>query len=230
MNECLPEAEGSVNGRGSAGVFAAQFAEAPDLADLSAAARRVLAVSAALFFRNGAAATSVRDITSACGLSPGALYNHFAAKDDVLYRLVQHGHDALEARIAASLATAVDGGPAERAAAFIRAYVMGHLVHPELAQVVRREYLHLPTQRYHEVVARRRALRRRLTELLREGAAADAFDLIGGSDAPTRVAVMILDMCSRTSEWYDPARAEPPVKLAERYVAAALRVAGAPGS
>jgi hypothetical protein len=38
---------------------------------------------------------------------------------------------------------------------------------------------------------------------------------------------MILDMCSRTSEWYDPSRAEAPDELAERYVAAALRLAGA---
>jgi hypothetical protein len=38
---------------------------------------------------------------------------------------------------------------------------------------------------------------------------------------------MVLDMCSRTSEWYDPRREEPPARLAERYVTAALRLAGA---
>lgn len=230
MNECLPESGSSVNGRGSPEVFAAQFAEAPDLVDLSPAARRVLAVSAALFYRNGAAATSIRDITSACGLSPGALYNHFAAKDDVLFRLIEHGHEALERRIAASLAPVADRGPVERTVAFVRAYLMGHLVHPELAQVVRREYLHLSAERYRAVVARRRMLRRRLAELLGEGVAAEEFHLVGGKDAPTRAAVMVLDMCSRTSEWYDPARAEPPAELAELYVAAALRLLGAPAT
>jgi AcrR family transcriptional regulator len=207
-------------------VFEEAFAAAPDLADLTPAARRVLAMSATLFHRYGAAGTSIRDITRACGLSPGALYNHFASKDDVLYVLVRHGHAALERRIGESLATAADD-PSARMSAFVRAYVLGHLVHPELAQVVRREYLHLTPKRYREIVRRRRRLRRQLSELLNAGAAAGAFDLIDGEDSAIRVAVMVLDMCSRTSEWYDPKRAESPDRLAERYVAAALRLAGA---
>lgn len=209
-------------------VFEREFAEAPDLVHLSYAARRVLAMSASLFYRQGAAATSIRDITRACGLSPGALYNHFASKDDMLYELVRHGHEALERRIDTELSKAPDE-PAERTAAFVRAYVMGHLVHPELANVVRREYLHLSPARYQEVVARRRRLRTRLSKLLRQGAGAGVFDLIGGSDAATRAAVMVLDMCSRTSEWYDPSRSESPARLAERYVAGALRLVGAHG-
>jgi AcrR family transcriptional regulator len=212
--------------RGVSRLFEQAFADAPDLAGLSAAARRVLAMSAALFYRQGAAGTSIRDITRACGLSPGALYNHFASKDDVLYALVQHGHRALERRIAAALRDAADE-PLARTSAFVRAYVLGHLVHPELAQVVRREYLHLSRERYDGVVRRRRRLRQRLSALLSEGAAAGVFDLIGGPDRATRAAVMVLDMCSRTSEWYDPARAEPPERLAARYVAGALRLAGA---
>jgi TetR/AcrR family transcriptional regulator, cholesterol catabolism regulator len=211
--------------RGSAEVFARAFTGQPDLAHLSPAARRVLAMSAALFYERGAAATSIRDITRACGLSPGALYNHFASKDDVLYQLVTHGHHRLEQRLADALAEVAED-PVARTTAFVHAYVMGHLVHPELAQVVRREYLHLSAPRYEETVRRRRALRHELTRLLGEGAAAGRFDLIGGGDAPTRVAVMVLDMCSRTSEWYDPTRSDPPDELADRYVSAALRLAG----
>jgi hypothetical protein len=76
-------------------------------------------------------------------------------------------------------------------------------------------------------VRRRRKLRQRLSDLLRQGADAGVFDLIGGTDSNTRAAVMILDMCSRTSDWYDPRRAEPPQRLAQRYVQAALRIVGA---
>jgi TetR/AcrR family transcriptional regulator, cholesterol catabolism regulator len=216
----------ALEARGVSRVLEQAFADAPDLAGLSAPARRVLAMSAALFYRQGAAGTSIRDITRACGLSPGALYNHFASKDDVLYAVVQHGHQALERRIAAALTESADD-PVARTSAFVRAYVMGHLVHPELAQVVRREYLHLSPERYDKIVRRRRRLRQRLRGLLADGAAAGRFDLIGGPDSATRVAVMVLDMCSRTSEWYDPKRAEPPERLAGRYVAGALRLAGA---
>jgi AcrR family transcriptional regulator len=211
--------------RGDPRVFERAFAEAAGLAELSYSARRVLATSASLFFRQGAAATSIRDITSACGLSPGAFYKHFESKDELLYVLVRHGHDSLERRIGDAMAEAADA-PLPQTSAFIRAYMTGHLVNPELAQVVRREYLHLSGGRYAEIVRRRRQLRQRLADLLRRGSEADEFDLIDGPDGATRVAVMMLDMCSRTSEWYDPRRAEPPHRVAERYVVAALRIAG----
>src|SRR5579875_954389 len=79
-----------------AAIFLASFADQPDLTDLTPAARRVLATAAALFYEKGAVDTSVRDLTKACGLTPGALYNHFASKDDLLYTLVKHGHVRIE--------------------------------------------------------------------------------------------------------------------------------------
>ncbi|MBE7188283.1 TetR/AcrR family transcriptional regulator [Jatrophihabitans endophyticus] len=209
-----------------AAVFARLFADADDLTGYSYAARRVLAMSAALFHRDGAAATSVRDITAACGLSPGALYKHFASKDDLLDVLVAHGHHRSETRVAAALAAAPPDIVA-RVAAFVRAYVLGHLENPQLAQLVRREYLHLSPDRRAAVVTRRRRMRSQLAELLRAGDESRVLDLVEGADA-TGVAVMILDMCSRTSEWYHAGRAGSPADLAERYVVAALRLSGAP--
>lgn len=226
MSTAANAAAANAGERGDPRAFERTFADTPEVEALSYAARRVLAMSASLFYRQGAAGTSIREITSACGLTPGALYNHFASKDDLLWVLVQHGHGSLERRIAAALAE-VPGEPVQQTAAFVRAYVMGHLVHPELAQLVRREYLHLSPARYEAIVRRRRRLRQQLCELLRCGAEARAFDLIDGPDGATRVAVMVLDMCSRTSEWYDPTREEAPPPLAERYVTAALRLAGA---
>lgn len=209
-------------------VFQTTIIDAPELRHLSATARRVLAAAASLFHDQGAVATTVRDITGACGLSPGALYRHFASKDDMLYALVQHGHERLENRVAVALdALGPDADAVARTRAFVHAYVMGHLASPELAQVVRREYLHLSEPRYREIVRRRRAVREHLTELLRTGVAAGQFDLLGGADADIRVAVMILDMCSRTSDWYDPKRAASSQRLAETYAAGALRLAGA---
>ena len=40
-------------------------------------------------------------------------------------------------------------------------------------------------------------------------------------------AVMVLDLCSRTSDWFDSHRGTPIAPLAERYVQAALRIVGA---
>ena len=108
--------------------FRQEFADADDLVDLSPAALRLLAHAAALFHASGAVATSVRDITGSCGQTPGALYRHFESKDELLYRLVCHGHERLERRIAGALAGA--DTPVDRVAAFVRGYVSGHLASP----------------------------------------------------------------------------------------------------
>lgn len=230
MNECLPHARSVSQRTGPlvTEVLDRAFTEAPDLSDLSYAARRVLVGAAALFYDNGAPGTSVRDIARSCGLSPGAFYNHFDSKDDVLYRLVKHGHDSLDARIELHLSQ-VPPSPTAQLAAFVHAYVMAHLLQPEIAQLVRREYLHLSPERLALVVGRRRKLREKVTSILRKGSRSGEFTLIGGRNAPIRTAVMILDMCSRTSEWYDPRRlrAERPERLTSRYVDAALRLTGA---
>jgi AcrR family transcriptional regulator len=208
-----------------AAIFANAFAEQRDLAGLTPAAKRVLARSAALFFRQGAANVSVRDLTRACGLSPGALYNHFPSKDELLFTIVRHGHERMRRRLDTALAAA-DGGPEAGLSAFVGAYVAGHVDQPELAQLVRHEYLHLSRPHYTEIVAMRREIRRTLTDFLRAGAAAKVFDPIGD---PISQALMVLDMCSRTSEWFDRTRDTDPDEIARRYVRAALRLVGANG-
>ena len=167
----------------------------------------------------------MRDITGRCGLSPGALYRHFASKDDLLQAVVSLGHERMESRIASALGAA-SPRPVPRLAAFVRAYVTGHVTQPELAQLVRREYLHLSPARRDAVVRRRRALRAQLAGLIEEAAAAGDIDPLPGPDSATRLAVMVLDMSSRTSEWYHARPDRPAAELAELYVAAALRLAG----
>ncbi|HEX3795683.1 MAG TPA: helix-turn-helix domain-containing protein, partial [Acidimicrobiales bacterium] len=43
---------------------------------LSGPALRLLKAADTLFYSQGAPATTVREITNACGLTPGAMYNH----------------------------------------------------------------------------------------------------------------------------------------------------------
>jgi AcrR family transcriptional regulator len=214
------------------------FLETDDLAELTPAARRMLAVAAALFLRRGAVATSVRDVARAAGVSPGALYNHFESKEDVLYHLVRFGND----RLVRSLDTAIPdaGMPRVRLAAFVTTWVTGHLGHQSLAQLVRREYIHLTGDRLAQVVAQRRAVRDRLVAIVRDGAEDGSFRLPGHrpdtSSAgprpddeadPTPVAVMVLDLCLAISDWYDPSRGPDASLLADLYVTAALRLLGA---
>jgi AcrR family transcriptional regulator len=48
-----------------------------------------------LFAERGFAATSVRDIAAAAGLTAGALYNHFDSKEAILNAIAVEGHQAL---------------------------------------------------------------------------------------------------------------------------------------
>jgi AcrR family transcriptional regulator len=183
----------------------------------------VLATAAALFFERSAPVTSVRDLTSACGLSPGALYNHFASKDDLLFTIVRHGHERMRRRIDAAIAPLAHD-PVAAYAHFVRTYVAGHVEQPELAQLVRHEYLHLTPPHYAVIVEARRAMRRRLTELIAAGERAGRFTLLGDPVAQT---LMVLDMCSRTSDWYDRSRESDQAAIVDRYAQGALRLVGA---
>jgi AcrR family transcriptional regulator len=204
--------------------FLADFESYSDIADMTFAARRILAAAAALFYRSGAPATSVRDLTKACGLTPGALYNHFESRDELLFVLVRSGHRKSSQAVLDALAIAGDD-PREQLAGYVRAYTTLHLRYPAMAQLSHREYVHLSEPHLQEIEDSRLFMRQRLIEILRTGQGKGTFELISGLSAAGQ-ATMVLDICSRTSEWFTPAEAAPE-GLIERYVVAALRLVGA---
>ena len=67
-------------------------------------------------------------------------------------------------------------------------------------------------------------MRRMLTGFIIDAASRGQFELIGDAVGQT---LMVLDMCSRTSDWFDRSRDTDPSDIIARYVQAALRVVGA---
>jgi AcrR family transcriptional regulator len=61
----------------------------------------ILAAAKRCFARNGFHGTSMRDIYGACGLSPGAVYNHFAGKEEIVRALGEGALREAEAQRAA---------------------------------------------------------------------------------------------------------------------------------
>jgi TetR/AcrR family transcriptional regulator, cholesterol catabolism regulator len=190
--------------------------------------RRLASAAVELFYRQGALATSVRQITEACGLTPGALYNHFDSKDQLLYVVVRDIHLRLE-KVLAAAREAVAGDPVAELSAIIGVYVARHSDHRETARVANREFPLLTGERYDEVVAIRRRLRDGLVDVLLTGQKARVFDLVGGDDrsAAALTAIPILDMCVHISEWFHEHRPLSHGDLEARYVGLALRMAGA---
>jgi AcrR family transcriptional regulator len=63
---------------------------------------RIEAEALRLFAERGIAATSIRDIAGAVGVAEGALYRHFASKDELARTLFMDGYAALARRIQAA--------------------------------------------------------------------------------------------------------------------------------
>ena len=190
--------------------------------------RRLAAAAIELFYRQGALATSVRQITEVCGLTPGALYNHFGSKDELLYVIVRDIHLRLEDEVAAACA-GVEGDPLAELRAIVGVYVTRHADHRETARVANREYPLLTGAWYDEVITVRRRLRDRLADVLLAGQLKGTFRLAGGDDRSAAVltAIPILDMCVHISEWFHERRPLGHAELRSRYVELALRMAGA---
>jgi len=190
-------------------------------------AYRLLEAADRLFYSQGVPATTVREITSACGLSPGALYNHFNSKDDLLYALVGHRHLRLERDIIAAQKLAT-GGPVSEFVAIIRVYVRAHIGGRQGAQVANREYIHLSGPRREEVIAIRRRLRDRMVSVLRRGSKSGVFDISGGSDKKslTITAAIVLEMCINCSQWFRPQGDMTVEELELRFIDLSLRMVG----
>jgi TetR/AcrR family transcriptional regulator, cholesterol catabolism regulator len=193
----------------------------------SAPARRLLEAADQLFYSQGVPATTVREITNACGLSPGALYNHFTSKDELLYALVGYRHLRLEGDVIAAQKLVV-GDPIAEFVAIVEVYVRAHAAGRQGAQVANREYRYLTGPRLEEVIAVRRRLRDRMVSVLRRGSRDGAFDIVGGTDKKSLVitAATILEMCINCSQWFRPQGNMTIEELEQRFIDLSLRMVG----
>ncbi len=181
-----------------------------------------------LFYERGALATTVRDITGACGLTPGALYNHFASKDHLLYLVVRDIHRQVDDQLTALL-DATDDDPVAQLTAAVSLLVFHTAGFKKRSRVANREFTLLTGSRRLEITAIRRKMRDRFAGIILAGAQQGNFSLIGGNDmaAATMHAATIATMCVRISEWTIENNPHGIAALQDRYVQLALRMVGA---
>jgi AcrR family transcriptional regulator len=189
---------------------------------------RLAAAAIDLFYAQGVQGTTVRQITGACGLTPGALYNHFTSKDHLLYVVIRDIHFAVDREMASTIASA-GPEPAEQLAATVRLLVSHTAGYKRRSRVANREFTLLTGPRREEVRAIRRRIRDRFTEILMAGAEQGTFDLAGGNDraAATLASATISNMCVHISEWTLEHYPLGTAELQDRYAFMALRLAGA---
>jgi AcrR family transcriptional regulator len=189
---------------------------------------RIAEAAIDLFYANGSSATTVREITAACGLTPGALYNHFSSKDHLLYVLVRDVHLLVNAQLARALEAAPPDAASQLAA--LVAFLVSHTAGAKKrSRVANRELTRLSGAYRDEVTALRRQIRDRFAGILQAGAEQGTFLLPGGNDqraiALTASAITIL--CVHISEWTLGQNPHSAAELQDRYVEMAMRMAGA---
>jgi TetR/AcrR family transcriptional regulator, cholesterol catabolism regulator len=194
----------------------------------SAIQSRIADAAIELFYARGAVATTVREITGACGLSPGALYNHFSSKDHLLYVLVRDVHLQVSEQIAGVLA-ATGSGPEAQLSAMVRCLVSHTAGSKKQSRVANRDYTLLTGDHRTEVRQLRRQIRDYFTGPLMAGAEQGVFELPGGTsiEAAQLAAATISNICVHISQSTLVAYRLGSAELEERYAVMALRLAGA---
>jgi TetR/AcrR family transcriptional regulator, cholesterol catabolism regulator len=198
--------------------------------DGTAIQTRLAEAAIELFYERGALATTVRDITHACGLTPGALYNHFASKDQLLYLVVRDIHRQVDEQLGVLLAS-VSQDPTAQLTAAVKFLVSHTAGFKKRSRVANREFTVLTGSRRQEVRALRRQLRDRFAEVILAGARQGEFQLVGGQDIgpATLHAATITTMCVRISEWTLVNYPLSIEDLEDRHAELALRMVGARG-
>lgn len=169
----------------------------------------VLDAAAGLFAAKGYSATSMRDIAEACGMLPGSLYYHFAAKENLLVAVYESGVRQLLAPVRA--AAARGGEPWARLEASCAAHLDTVLRKSDYAQVLVRV---LPTD-VPAAAARLKALRSEYESQFRDLVAALPLP----ADTDRRVLrLMLLGALNWARFWFDERGRETPRSLARKFV------------
>jgi AcrR family transcriptional regulator len=183
---------------------------------------RIVAAAVDAFAERGFHATTTRDIAARAGLSPAALYVHHPSKAALLGQISREGHREALGVVEAALARAGTKPPAQLRVV-VADFTAWHARNHRVARVVQYELAALASQDRAEVVALRRAIEGRVTEVVRAGVQAGCMTV----EEPRRVARAVLSLGIDVARWFDPGGRDTPEALGELYAGLALRMVAA---
>lgn len=140
---------------------------------VSSARSRLLAAAITAFGERGFHGTTTRDIATAAGMSPAALYVHHRSKEDLLYAISFEGHESL---LELMRATVVDGQtPTERLRAVMHAFVLRHALDHTRARIINYDLEALTPEHRAEIVVLRRGMDALVRQIVEDGVATGEF-------------------------------------------------------
>ncbi|GAA4473652.1 TetR/AcrR family transcriptional regulator [Rhodococcus olei] len=184
---------------------------------------RLLRAALELFSDKGFEATRTRDISARAGLSPAALYVHFASKEEVLHHLVRTTNESTLRALRDAVEPYDD--PISRLRAFVTEFSLMHARGYQHARVAQYESRHLLPE-HAEIIARTRLqIREAARAEVQRGIDAGVFTIAEPRVAVLAIMSLSIDIC----RWYRPDGAVPAADLADINSGLILQILRAPG-
>jgi AcrR family transcriptional regulator len=190
----------------------------PDATD---ARSRLVAAAVESFASKGFHGTTTRDIASAAGMSPAALYLYYKSKEDLLYLISRAGHE--RTLLLAKDAVASSDDPVEQLLALVRGFTAHHARGHTSARIVHYDLAALSPEHLQEIAGIRRAIEEEMRRVVESGIACAAFR----TSNPRMTALALLSLGIDVARWYRDEGEWSPEEIADYYCELALRIVAA---
>jgi AcrR family transcriptional regulator len=179
--------------------------------------------AANLFYRQGYAATSLREIAGEVGIQVGSLYNHIESKDELLRTLMERIMGELLS--AMREATAEVAGPDERLIAALDCHLRFHATHSRDVFIGNTELRSLPDEQRRQVISQRDDYEQLLRRFVREACAERGAPVSHDFRLETYAIVAI---GTHVASWYRTGGPMTLDQVVDGYTATILRLLGLP--
>ena len=182
------------------------------------AEQRIFQAAVDLFAARGFAATGIRQIAEAVGVTTATLYYYARTKDDLLLQIMQTGLAELLEEGQAAVAKAAD--PASRIRNLVSVHVRFGAVNPNRARVIDNEFQWLKGSHRATIVALRDGYEALWSTAIDEGISTRIFR----PRTPSLARLALLEMCSGVAHWYRPDGSTPISEIVVAYQEMALAI------
>ena len=187
-------------------------------------ARTRLALAAVeAFGARGFHGTTTRDISTAAGMSPAALYVHHRSKEELLFELALVGHERVLELVRTSVARSSD--PVTQLGDLVEDFVRDHAVSHTGARVINYELAALSEERRAVILGVRHEIDVVVRDVVFRGVASGVFT----TPDPQMTTLAILSLGIDVARWYRDEGRWSPDQVAAHYRLLALRMVGAAG-
>ena len=167
--------------------------------DGAVTAKRLLDLAARLFWENGYAATTTRELAEALGVQKASLYYHIGSKEDLLYEICIESLANIHEAVSEAVSEVRD--PLRRVQVMIHAHVLSMLEDREKHATMLTELKALSPERRAEVVSRRDQYETLVRGILADAQEAGAFT----PEIPAKqLELGLLNLLNWTIFWYQP--------------------------